>query len=95
MIDELLISMLGLIITIIGMLGAALYWLGGKFKEVDMRFQQIDRRFEEVDRRFGGEIERRLANFADSVKSATVAMNSMVIEFLGVKGLISLARRHS
>lgn len=52
-----------------------------------MRFQQIDKRF--------GEIERGLINFADSVRSAIVAMNSVVVEFLGVKGLISLVRRHS
>ncbi|GAB6945877.1 hypothetical protein JCM16161A_00070 [Vulcanisaeta sp. JCM 16161] len=88
MVDELLISVLGLVITVVGMLGTALYWLGGKFREIDTRFQQIDERFKQIDERFR-EIERKLASFADSVKSATVAMNSMVIEFLGVKGLVS------
>jgi len=43
---------------------------------------------EAVERRFD-EFDRKLASFADSVRSAVVAMNSAVIEFLGLKGLIT------
>jgi tetrahydromethanopterin S-methyltransferase subunit G len=97
MIDEVVLSIIGLAVTVVGMLGGALYWLGRKFGEIDKRFEEIDKRFEEIDRRFEEvnkrfeEMERRFTVFADSVRSAVVAMNSAVIEFLGIKGLISLS----
>ncbi|ADY02128.1 hypothetical protein VMUT_1927 [Vulcanisaeta moutnovskia 768-28] len=34
-------------------------------------------------------MERRFTVFADSVRSAVIVMNSAIIEFLGIKGLIS------
>ena len=34
-------------------------------------------------------MDKKLTIFADSARSAAVAMNSAIIEFLGVKGLIS------
>ncbi len=46
--------------------------------------EDVDRRFEALERRFD-EFDRRLAAFADSARSATVTMNSAVIEFLGLK----------
>ena len=87
-VDELVLTIIGLFITIIGMLGGALYWLGGKFREIDARFQQIDERFRQIDERFE-RLEREIKAFADAVKSSVVAMNSAVVEFLGVKGLIT------
>jgi chromosome segregation ATPase len=58
-VDELLISLIGLTVSIIGILGGGLFWLGGEFrgirmmfKEIDERFKQIDERFKEIDRRF-------------------------------------------
>jgi len=41
----------------------------------------MDRRFEEID--------RRLATFADSIKSGVVVMNSTLVEYLGLKGVLS------
>ncbi|WP_291999087.1 hypothetical protein [Caldivirga sp.] len=81
MFNEVVLSIIGLAVTVVGMLGGSLYWLGGKFKEIDKGFEKVDRRFDEMD--------RKLTIFADSVRSAAVAMNSAIIEFLGVKGLIS------
>jgi chromosome segregation ATPase len=73
-----------------------------RFREIEMRFREIDRRFEEINRRFESiekrfeavdarfaEMDKKFAAFADSIRSAVVAMNSAVVEFLGVKGLIS------
>jgi len=57
-VDELLISLIGLTISIIGMLGGGLFWLGGEFKEIRMRFKEIDERFKQIDERFK-EIDKR------------------------------------
>ncbi len=95
MAEEVVLSIIGLAVTIVGMFGGSLYWLGRKFAEIDKKFEAIDRRFEEIDKRFEAmekrfdEFNRKLASFADSVRSAVVAMNSAVIEFLGLKGLIT------
>lgn len=95
MAEEVVLSIIGLAVTIVGMFGGSLYWLGRKFAEIDKKFEAIDRRFEEIDKRFEAverrfdEFDRKLASFADSVRSAVVAMNSAVIEFLGLKGLIT------
>lgn len=88
MVEEVVIPIIGLAVTVVGMLGGALYWLGGKFEAIDKRFEALERRFEAVGKRFE-EFDRKFAAFADSVRSATVAMNSAVIEFLGLKGLIT------
>ncbi|WP_258870220.1 hypothetical protein [Pyrobaculum aerophilum] len=102
MAEEVVLSIIGLAVTIVGMFGGSLYWLGRKFAEIDKKFEAIDRRFEEIDKRLEAmekrfeaverrfeEFDRKLASFADSVRSAVVAMNSAVIEFLGLKGLIT------
>ncbi|WP_237179375.1 hypothetical protein [Pyrobaculum ferrireducens] len=73
-----------------------------RFKEIDRRFEEINKRFESIERRFEGiekrfeavdarfaEMDKKFVAFADSIRSAVVAMNSAVVEFLGVKGLIS------
>ncbi len=73
-----------------------------RFREIEMRFREIDRRFEEINKRFESiekrfeavdarfaEMDKKFVAFADSIRSAVVAMNSAVVEFLGVKGLIS------
>ncbi|MFP3195572.1 MAG: hypothetical protein RXQ74_01725 [Caldivirga sp.] len=57
-VDELLISLIGLTISIIGMLGGGLFWLGGEFKEIRMRFKEIDERFKQIDESFK-EIDKR------------------------------------
>jgi len=63
-VDELLISLIGLTISIIGILGGGLFWLGGEFREIRMRFKEIDERFRQIDERFK-EIDRRF----DELKS--------------------------
>jgi len=50
-VDELLISLIGLTV-LIGMLGGGLFWLGGEFREIRMRFKEIDERFRQIDERF-------------------------------------------
>ncbi|MCU7787622.1 hypothetical protein ODS41_06795 [Pyrobaculum sp. 3827-6] len=73
-----------------------------RFREIEIRFREIDRRFEEINKRFESiekrfeavdarfaEMDKKFATFANSIRSAVVAMNSAVVEFLGVKGLIS------
>ena len=86
--EDVVISIVGLAVTVVGMLGSALYWLGKKFREMEARFEGIEKRFEAMDKRFE-ELDRKLTTFADSARSAIVAMNSAVIEFLGLKGLIT------
>ncbi len=51
-VDELLISLIGLTVSIIGILGGGLFWLGGEFREIRMRFKEIDERFRQIDERF-------------------------------------------
>ena len=63
-VDELLISLIGLTVSIIGILGGGLFWLGGEFREIRMRFKEIDERFRQIDERFK-EIDRRF----DELKS--------------------------
>ena len=96
---QFLVAVFGLLVTLIGMLGGALYWLGRRFAEIDRRFEEINRRFAEVDRRFEAlerrfdELERRLeaklTAFADSIRTGVVVVNPLVIEFLGIRGVLS------
>ena len=60
-------------LTIIGMLAGVTYWLGRKFSKIDYRFENIER---EISRAF------------DGMKSATVTINSLMLDFLSLKGLI-------
>ncbi len=70
-----------------------------RFKEIDKRFEEIDRRFEAIDKRFEvidrrfGELEHSLREeirrMASSVLTASMGMNSLIVDFLALKGLIT------
>ncbi len=79
--NDVVVYIIGFSLTIIGMLGGALYWLGKRFATIDKRFEDIDRRFEDM--------ERKLVLFADSLRSSVVAINSLLVEYLGLKGVLT------
>jgi len=90
-VDELLISLIGLTISIIGMLGGGLFWLGGEFREIRMRFKQIDERFREIDGRFDelkGYIDSRINRLSEAFSS----YQEFFIEFLMTEGVIKPER---
>jgi hypothetical protein len=74
--------------TILTTLAWITYWLGGKFRKIDMRFTMIDERFKQIDERFK-QIDERLARFADSISGALISINSLMIEYLGIKNVLT------
>ena len=74
--------------TILTTLAWITYWLGGKFRKIDMRFAMIDERFKQIDERFR-QIDERLARFADSISGALISINSLMIEYLGIKNVLT------
>ncbi|RLE98821.1 MAG: hypothetical protein DRJ63_07075, partial [Thermoprotei archaeon] len=92
----------GTSLTIIALIGGSIFWLGRKlgkiddrfdriderFNRIDKKFEEIDRRFDEIDERFNS-IDRRFEEKLRGIRSANVAMNSLIVEFLGMKGVIS------
>jgi hypothetical protein len=67
--------------TILTTLAWITYWLGGKFREIDMRFAMIDEKFKQID--------ERLARFADSISGALISINSLMIEYLGIRNVLT------
>ena len=97
-----LIVGIGSLASIIVSISSIAYWLGRKFEAIDKRFEAIDKRFEAIDKRFEAidkrfeaidneirGIRREIVIIADSIRSSTLSINSMLIEFLGVKGVIT------
>jgi hypothetical protein len=95
-------TVLSILIPTLASIASLAYWLGRKFEAIDRRFEAIDRRFEEVDRRFGAvekrfegvdkrfdELERRFEGSFEAFKNAVLAMNTMLVEFMGLKGLFT------
>jgi len=56
-------------------------WTEKKFTEVEKGLAEVRGRLVEFEERFD--------SFADSVRGSVVSMNSLVVEFLGLKGLLS------
>jgi len=56
--------------------------------EVRGRLANVENRLEGVEGRLV-EFEGRFDSFADAVRGSVVSMNSLVVEFLGLKGLLS------
>ncbi|ABO08759.1 GumC domain-containing protein [Pyrobaculum calidifontis] len=62
---------------------------------VEGRVAEVERGLADVRSRLAGvegrlvEFEERFVSFADSVRGSVVSMNSLVVEFLGLKGLLS------
>jgi DNA-directed RNA polymerase subunit F len=67
-------------LTIIGMLAGVTYWLGRKFSRIDHRFEKIEGEIS----RLRGDISRAF----DGMKPAIVTINSLMLDFLSLKGLI-------
>ena len=88
-------TVLSILIPTLASIASLAYWLGRKFEAIDRRFEAIDRRFEEVDRRFEGvdrrfeELEKRIVASFEAFKNAVLAMNTMLVEFMGLKGLFT------
>jgi len=60
-----------------------------KFKEIEQRFEVIDKRFEKLEQDLREEINRALS----AVASTATAMNSLVVDFLALKGLVTRDER--
>jgi hypothetical protein len=88
-------TVLSILIPTLASIASLAYWLGRKFEAIDRRFEAIDRRFEEVDRRFEGvdkrfdELEKRIVVSFEAFKNAALAMNTMLVKFMGLKGLFT------
>jgi len=94
-----MLAVLGLAVTIVVQIAGLAYWLGRKFATIEERFREIDRRFSEVDERFE-EIDRKFERLEQdlreeirralsAVASTATAMNSLVVDFLALKGLVT------
>ena len=98
-----MIAVLGLAVTIVVQIAGLAYWLGRKFAAIEERFREIDRRFEEVDKRFeeiGKRFEKLEQDLREEVRralstvaSTATAMNSLVVDFLALKGLVTRDER--
>ena len=81
--------------TILTTLAWITYWLGGKFRKINMRFAMIDERFKQIDERFRQiderfrQIDERFARFTDSISGALISINSLMIEYLGIKNVLT------
>jgi len=62
--------------------------LEGRLAEVEKGLADVRSRLAGVEGRLV-EFEERFVSFADSVRGSVVSMNSLVVEFLGLKGLLS------
>ncbi len=88
-------TVLSILIPTLASITSLAHWLGKKFEAIDRRFEAIDRRFEEVDKRFEGvdmrfeELEKRIVTSFEAFKNAVLAMNTMLVEFMGLKGLFT------
>jgi len=67
---------------------ARLAGVEGRLTGVEGRLVEVERGLAEVRGRLA-EFERRFDSFADAVRSGVVSMNSLVVEFLGLKGVFS------
>jgi len=101
--DEVMIAVLGLYVTIVAQIAVIAYWLGRKFARIEERFKEIDRRFSDVDKRFK-EIDKRFEDLEQSLRNeirraftavltASMAMNSLIVDFLALKGLVTEKER--
>jgi len=67
----------------------------GRLAEVERGLADVKSRLANVESRLAGvesrlaEFEERFVSFADAVRGSVVSMNSLVVEFLGLKGLLS------
>jgi len=87
-----MIAVLGLAVTIVVQIAGLAYWLGKKFAAIEERFREIDRRFEEVDKRFEKleqDLREEVRRALSTVASTATAMNSLVVDFLALKGLVT------
>ena len=98
-------TIISILIPTLASIASLAYWLGKRFEAIDRRFEAIDKRFEEVDRRFEEidrrfeeinkrfeVIETRIEKSFEALKNAVMAVNSMLIEFMGLK--VSSHRRN-
>jgi len=91
-----MIAVLGLAVTIVVQIAGLAYWLGKKFATIEEKFGEIDKRFEEVDRRFEKleqDLREEVRRAFSTVASTATAMNSLVVDFLALKGLVTREER--
>jgi len=91
-----MLAVLGLAVTIVVQIAGLAYWLGRKFATIEERFKEIDRRFEEVDKRFERlelDLREEIGRALSTVASTATAMNSLVVDFLALKGLVTREER--
>jgi hypothetical protein len=88
-------TVLTILVPTLASIASLAYWLERKFEAIDRRFEAIDRRFEEVDKRFMGvdnrfeELEKRIEASFEAFKNAVLAIKTMLVEFMGLKGLFT------
>jgi len=98
-----MLAVLGLAVTIVVQIAGLAYWLGRKFATIEERFREIDRRFSEVDERFKRidqrferleqDLREEIKRALSTVASTATAMNSLVVDFLALKGLVTKEER--
>jgi len=98
-----MLAVLGLAVTIVVQIAGLAYWLGRKFANIEERFREIDRRFSEVDERFKRidqrferleqDLREEIKRALSAVASTATAMNSLVVDFLALKGLVTREER--
>jgi len=95
-------TILSILVPTLASIASLAYWLGKRFEAIDRRFEDVNRRFEDVNRRFEEvnrrfeevgrmfrSLERRLDSSFEALKNAILAINSMLVEFMGLKGLFT------
>jgi len=63
-----------------------------RFSGVDERFEGIEQRFEEINKRFEKleqDLREDIKRALSTVASTATAMNSLVVDFLALKGLVT------
>jgi len=63
-----------------------------RFKGIEQRFEEINKRFEEIDKRFEKleqDLREDIKRALSTVVSTATAMNSLVVDFLALKGLVT------
>lgn len=96
--DELVISIVGLLITTITSIASLAYWLGKKFREIDLRFRNIELRIEKIEKRLDS-VENKLLGLENRVNNIERQLNSVAratrdqleffSEFLGFRGILT------
>jgi len=84
-------TILSILMPTLASIASLAYWLGRRFEAIDGKFEEVDRRFGEMEKRFEAMDDKfeklrgdMRASF-EGLKNAVLAVNSMLVEFMGLK----------